>query len=65
MFTERLWRSIKSEEVYLRAYESVTQARASIGRYLGFYNSRRPHSRLDGMSPDHAYFGLLPTRLAA
>jgi putative transposase len=65
VFTERLWRSIKYEEVYLRAYESVTQARASIGRYLDFYNSRRPHSSLDGMTPDRAYFGTLPLRLAA
>jgi putative transposase len=65
VFTERLWRSIKYEEVYLRAYESVTQARASIGGYLDFYNHRRPHSSLDGMTPDQAYFGPLPTRLAA
>jgi len=65
VFTERLWRSIKYEEVYLRAYESVAQARASIGRYLDFYNRRRPHSSLDGMTPDCAYFGPLPIRLAA
>jgi len=65
VFTERLWRSIKYEEVYLRAYESVAEARTSIGRYLGFYNSRRPHSSLDGMTPDRAYFGPLPARLAA
>ena len=65
VFTERLWRSIKYEEVYLRAYESVSEARASIGRYLDFYNSRRPHSSLDGMTPDRAYFGPLPARLAA
>jgi putative transposase len=65
VFTERLWRSVKYEEVYLRAYESVAEARASIGRYFGFYNHRRPHSSLDGMTPDHAYFDPLPTRLAA
>jgi putative transposase len=65
VFTERLWRSIKYEEVYLRAYESVAEARASIGRYLDFYNRRRPHSSLDGMTPDRAYFGPLPIRLAA
>jgi hypothetical protein len=47
VFVERLWRSVKYEEVYLRAYESVAQARASIGSYLRFYNSRRPHSSLD------------------
>ena len=65
VFTERLWRSVKYEEVYLRAYENVAQARASIGRYLDFYNRRRPHSSLDGMTPDCAYFGQLPIRLAA
>ena len=43
VFVERLWRTIKYEEVYLRAYESVSDARASIGRYLHFYNERRPH----------------------
>lgn len=56
VFVERLWRTIKYEEVYLRAYVGVSEARASIGRYLGFYNSRRPHSSLDGKTPDQAYF---------
>ena len=67
VFVERLWRSIKYEEVYLRAYESVGEARASIGHYLDFYNRRRPHSSLDGTTPDHAYFQkpMLPIRLAA
>jgi len=65
VFVERLWRSVKYEEVYLRAYESVSDARASIGRYLDFYNSRRPHSSLDGLTPDQAYFPKLPLRLAA
>jgi putative transposase len=65
VFVERLWRSVKYEEVYLRAYDSVSDARASIGRYFGFYNGRRPHSSLDGMTPDKAYFNLLPLRLAA
>jgi putative transposase len=51
VFVERLWRTIKYEEVYLRAYASVSEARASIGRYLGFYNGRRPHSSLDGKTP--------------
>ena len=62
---ERLWRSVKYEEVYLRAYDSVSDARASIGRYLDFYNSRRPHSSLDGTTPDQAYFTSLPLRAAA
>jgi len=65
VFVERLWRSVKYEEVYLRAYDSVSEARASIGRYLNFYNDRRPHSSLDGSTPDRAYFNQLPLRLAA
>ena len=56
VFVERLWRSVKYEEVYLRAYGSVSEARASIGRYLTFYNGRRPHSSLDRRTPDQAYF---------
>jgi len=65
VFVERLWRSVKYEEVYLRAYESVSKARASIGQYLDFYNRRRPHSSLDGTTPDQAYFTPLPLRWAA
>ena len=65
VFVERLWRSVKYEEVYLRAYDNVSDARASIGRYFDFYNGRRPHSSLDGMTPDQAYFPPLPLRLAA
>ncbi len=65
VFVERLWRSVKYEEVYLRAYESVGQARDAIGRYLDFYNRRRPHSSLDGGTPDQAYFNPLPIRMAA
>jgi transposase InsO family protein len=65
VFIERLWRSVKYEEVYLRAYETVGEARNSIGRYLDFYNRRRPHSSLDGSTPDQAYFTSLPIRLAA
>ena len=65
VFVERLWRSVKYEEVYLKAYDSVSEARASIGRYLDFYNRRRPHSSLDDATPDHAYFTPLPIRMAA
>ena len=65
VFVERLWRSVKYEEVYLRAYDTASEARASIGRYLDFYNRRRPHSSLDGTTPDHAYFTPLPLRMAA
>ncbi len=55
VFVERLWRSVKYEEVYLRAYDSVSAARESLRRYLAFYNTRRPHSSLDGQTPDQAY----------
>ena len=65
VFVERLWRTIKYEEIYLRAYDTVTEARASIGRYLGFYNARRPHSSLDRRTPDEAYFTPLPQIAAA
>ena len=65
VFVERLWRSVKYEEVYLKAYDSVGEARASLGCYLAFYNGRRPHSSLDGTTPDQAYYTLLPIRVAA
>ena len=65
VFVERLWRSIKYEEIYLRAYDTVSDARASIGRYLAFYNGRRPHSSLDRQTPDQAYFTRLPQSVAA
>jgi putative transposase len=68
VFVERLWRSVKYEEVYLHAYDSVSAARDGIGRYLNLYNRRRPHSSLDDQTPDQAYFGhtsLLPIRSAA
>ena len=66
VFIERLWRSIKYEEVYLRAYASVSEARAGISRYLAFYNTRRPHSSLDGRTPDQAYFNQpIPEAVAA
>lgn len=65
VFVERLWRSIKYEEVYLKAYDSVGEARQSIGRYIDFYNRHRPHSSLDGMTPDQAYFTPMPIRMAA
>jgi putative transposase len=65
VFVERLWRSVKYEEVYLRAYDSVADARASLGRYLVFYNALRPHSSLDARTPDHAYFNHQPQRAAA
>ena len=61
VFAKRLWRSVKYEEVYLKAYETVTEARRSIGIYLNFYNWERPHSSLDGIPPDQFYYNnLLP-----
>jgi len=65
VFVERLWRSVKYEEVYLRAYDSVTEARASLGRYFDFYNGKRPHSSHGGITPDRAYFDNLPQAVAA
>ena len=65
VFVERLWRSVKYEEVYLRAYDSVGEARASLGRYLDFYNRKRPHSSLDARTPDRAYFDHRPHLAAA
>ena len=56
VFVERLWRSVKYEEVYLHAYASIKEARNGIGKYLQFYNSRRPHSSLGGQVPDQVYF---------
>lgn len=60
VFVERLWRSIKYEEVYLHAYKSVSHAKAGLGRYIGFYNAHRPHSSLDKRTPDEFYFATLP-----
>jgi len=65
VFVERIWKSIKYEEVYLHAYASVCEARTSIGRYLEFYNSIRPHSSLKAQTPDQVYFNRLPVPLAA
>nr|WP_323120839.1 integrase core domain-containing protein [Burkholderia alba] len=60
VFVERVWRSIKDEEVYLKAYESVGHARRSIGEYIELYNRKRPHSSLADQTPDEAYFATLP-----
>ena len=65
VFVERLWRSVKYEEVYLHAYASVAEARAGLGRYLNFYNGRRPHSSLGARTPDVAYFTQAPLLAAA
>ncbi len=62
VFVERLWKSVKYEEVYLHAYDSVNEARRSIMRYLDWYNRFRPHSKIKKKtSPDEAYAVMLPT----
>lgn len=66
VFVERVWKSVKYEEVYLKAYANVPEARASIGKYLDFYNRRRPHQSLGRQTPDQAYFNALqPIPVAA
>lgn len=66
VFVERLWKSVKYEEVYLKAYDSASAAKANLGTYFGFYNTRRPHQSLDGKTPDEIYFAALPKeRIAA
>ena len=65
VFVERLWRSVKYEDVYLRAYETPTELRAGLARYFGFYNTRRRHSALDRRTPDAVYFDQAHRDLAA
>ena len=60
VFVERLWRSVKYEEVYLKAYDDVPVARAGIGQYIAFYNTGRPHQAHGGLTPDMVYFNSLP-----
>jgi putative transposase len=59
VFVERLWKSIKYEEIYLPAYDSVSEVQYSLVRYLMFYNQRRSHSSLGGSAPDRIYFKAL------
>ncbi len=65
VFVERLWKTIKYEEVYLHAYDTVSAANESLARYVSFYNGRRPHTALDRQTPDAAYFNRLPLAAAA
>lgn len=65
VFVERLWKSVKYEEIYLHGYDTVSDARQALTRYFDFYNRRRPHSSLDGKTPDTLYFNLSPLRAAA
>ena len=65
VFVERLWKSIKYEEIYLHAYDSVSDARAGIGKYFSFYNQRRPHTEHGGETPETMYFNNLELKKAA
>ena len=63
VFIERLWRSVKYENVYLRAYENGTQLRRGLTEYFNFYNGRRMHEALGYATPDAVYFGALAEAL--
>lgn len=65
VFVERLWKSVKYEEVYLKAYDGVSAARESLAAYIERYNSLRPHRAHGGRTPDQAYYALLPRLLKA
>jgi putative transposase len=65
VFVERFWRSIKYEEIYLHAYDSVSEARNRIGQYIQFFNQKRPHSSLKTQTPDQVYFNRMPEQMAA
>jgi len=56
VFVERLWRSLKYEEVYLKAYDNVAEATAGIGHWMDFFNRRRRHTSLDRYTPDQVYY---------
>ena len=65
VFVERLWKTIKYEEVYLHAYDTVADAKSGLARYIEFYNRRRLHRALDGVTPDAVHFDSLPLKMAA
>jgi putative transposase len=65
VFVERLWRSVKYEEVYLRAYCSLAEAKRALSKYFAFYNTIRPHQSLANETPDAVYFGGLALKMAA
>ena len=65
VFIERLWRSVKYENIYLRAYETGTQLRRGLTEYFAFYIVRRTHQALDYQTPDDVYYGASERRLAA
>jgi len=65
VYIDRLWRSVKYEEVYLHAYDTVSDSRAGIGKYCDVYNRRRPHSSSKRKTPDQVYYSQQPLTLAA
>ena len=65
VFVERLWRSVKYENIYLHAYEDPAAVKAGLKSYFAFYNNRRPHSGIGDQTPNHVYFNLLPKPMAA
>jgi putative transposase len=65
VFVERLWRSLKYEEVYLKAYDTVAEARLGIGNYFRFYNRERRHQSLERQTPDQVYEGRVMWPIAA
>jgi len=65
VFIERLWRSVKYEDVYLKAYDSIPETREGLKTYFKFYNSKRRHQGLDRKTPDNVYWSTLPQRQAA
>ena len=65
VFIERLWRSVKYENVYLHAYESGTELRKGLREYFEFYNVERSHQSLDYRTPDDVYYGRATLKLAA
>jgi putative transposase len=65
VMVERLWKTVKYEEIYLHAYDTVSAAKAGLSRYFEFYNTQRPHTALDGATPDDVYFNLRPLKQAA
>ncbi len=64
VFVERLWRSVKYEEVYLNAYDDIGSARNSLGKYFNFYNTERRHQSLDRQTPDQVYYETAASKAA-
>jgi len=65
VFIERLWRSVKYEDIYLKGYDSIGAVRQGLKTYFDFYNSQRRHQTLDRRTPDDVYWNMLPQKLVA